>query len=940
MSHIIKRLALLCAILPTALAVIASDITGTVKDETGEVLPDATVKLLSLPDSAFVKGVQANTNGVFRLTGVKRGRYVAEVSYVGYAALGVPVEVDGKKNLALGNLSLSEGSINLKDVVVTGVKTQIKVMEDTVEYNADSYKTPPNAVVEDLLKRLPGVEVDNDGKITANGKEVTKILIDGKEFFSDDPKVASKNLPVNMVDKLQVVDRKSDLARLTGVDDGEDETVINLTVKKGMQNGWFGTAEAGYGTDSRYLGSFNVNRFWNGNQITLLGNANNINELGFTDSNGSRFRRFGGDNGITSSQALGLNFNVGNEEIFRIGGDVMYSHSDRDTRQTQERQYLFPDSSSYASIGKYARDKGHNFRADFRMEWRPDSFNILEIRPRISYNKNDSYSLDSTLTRAGDPLRSPVSNSFNNSMSSGKSLEFGTRIIYTHNFRSHRGRSFSLMANYQHSDVKENDDSYSRNIFYLFNDSTDIYDQWTDSHQWSNTLMARASWTEPLGDVRKGNFLTFAYNIRYRWNDADKLVYDRPTLYDGIIDQAALVFNDTLSNSFRNEFMTQNIRVGYKKVGRDFNFEGGLAVVPSMSQSTDLINSARNIPRRNVWNYAPFIRMRLKMSKTRSLNMRYDGRSSQPTITQLQPVPDMSDPLRIVVGNPELNPSFNHWFNLRFQDFNSESQRSIMLMGDVNITQNAIVSRTVFNPQTGGQITYYNNVSGVWNARIMNMISMPLRNKAWQWSNHIFTNYSRTVGFNNGDRNASGSLRLFEMMAIAYRPSNIELELRPTYGLQTTHNSLRSVGNMTVHTYGANFNAYYYTPIGVILSSELRYSGTSGYAKGYDSEQWMWNASIAYDGFMRSKSLTLALKAYDLLQQKKSINRNVTANYIDDMSYNTLTRYFMVTLTYKFNTFGKGNEPQVQGGPFGPGPGHGPGGPGGPGRGGRPGGPR
>ena len=314
---------MMCVIVPAAIAAIASDITGRIKDDTGEVLPDATVKLLSLPDSTFVKGIQANDEGKFRLTGVKRGQYVAEVSYVGYATQGVNLKVDGKNNVALGDISLSEGTINLKDVVVTGVKTQIKVMEDTVEYNADSYKTAPNAVVEDLLKRLPGVEVDSEGKITANGKEVTKILIDGKEFFSDDPKVASKNLPVNMVDKLQVVDRKSDLARLTGVDDGEDETVINLTVKKGMQNGWFGTAEAGYGTDNRYLGSFNVNRFWNGNQITLLGNANNINELGFTDSNGGRFRRFGGDNGITTSQALGLNFNIGNEEIFRVGGDIM-----------------------------------------------------------------------------------------------------------------------------------------------------------------------------------------------------------------------------------------------------------------------------------------------------------------------------------------------------------------------------------------------------------------------------------------------------------------------------------------------------------------------------------------------------------------------------------------------------------------------------------------
>ncbi|MDE7024731.1 MAG: TonB-dependent receptor, partial [Paramuribaculum sp.] len=304
----------------------ALNITGIVKDDIGEPLPQATLRLLTAKDSTFVKGVKTNTSGAYRFTGVKSGKYLIETSYVGFATNITPVTL-AKNDITVNAIQLSESSIQLKDVTVTAVKTQIKVMEDTVEFNADSYKTQPNAVVEDLLKRLPGVEVDSDGKITANGKSVTKILIDGKEFFSDDPKVASKNLPVNMIDKLQVVDRKSDLARLTGVDDGEDETVINLTVKKDMKNGYFGNVEAGYGTENRYTGSFNVNKFWNGNQITLLGNFNNTNELGFTDSNGSRFRRFGGTNGINKSQAVGMNFNVGKEEIFRVGGDVMYSHT-------------------------------------------------------------------------------------------------------------------------------------------------------------------------------------------------------------------------------------------------------------------------------------------------------------------------------------------------------------------------------------------------------------------------------------------------------------------------------------------------------------------------------------------------------------------------------------------------------------------------------------
>ena len=302
----------------SALSISAAVITGQVNDTAGEPLPDATIRIMLQKDSTFVTGAAADVNGKFRIADVKAGRYIVQANYIGYTPAYQNVSVAADGTARLKPFALSESSIMLKEAVVIGVQTPIKVMEDTVEYSAGAYHTQPNAVVEDLLKRLPGVEVGTDGAITANGKTVSKILVDGKEFFSDDPQVASKNLPADMIDKLQVVDRKSDMARLTGVDDGEDETVINLTLKKGMNQGWFGTAEAGYGTDDRYTASFNVNRFWNGNQITLLGNFNNTNQIGFTDSNGNRFRRFGGNNGITTSRALGLNFNIGNKEILRF----------------------------------------------------------------------------------------------------------------------------------------------------------------------------------------------------------------------------------------------------------------------------------------------------------------------------------------------------------------------------------------------------------------------------------------------------------------------------------------------------------------------------------------------------------------------------------------------------------------------------------------------
>lgn len=912
----------------------AFNISGSVLDAEGEPLPDATVRILSA-DSAYIKGGAANAQGLFNFSGFNDGKYIVETSFVGFAKKHTDAAVKGA-DLKLPPIKMAEESLLLKETTVVAVKTPIKVMEDTIEYNADSYKTQPNAVVEDLLKRLPGVEVGTDGSITANGKSVTKILVDGKEFFSDDPKVASKNLPVDMVDKLQVVDRKSDLARMTGVDDGEEETVINLTVKKGMKNGWFGNAEVGYGTDDRYKGNFMVNRFKDGNQLTFLGNFNNLNDLGFQDG-GMRFRRFGGNNGITESQNVGVNFNVGKEEIIRFGGDVMYSHTDRHSNRRQNRQYLLEEDSYYQNSLSDNIDKGHNVRADFRIEWKPDSLNSFDFRPNFSFNQNDSRS-DAFSVAQGKNMSLDLGDS------DGKSYEFGARFIYNHNFRSRKGRSLSVSGNYRFSNMREHEDSYAYNIFYQFNDSTDIYDQYLDNKQWSNSVNGRITWTEPIGNVANGNFLTIAYNANVRWNNSDKLVYDRPVSFGDdyydyevngehfripvpIVDYDNMQFVDTLSNRFRNTNFRQEIRVGYRKVNAKMNLNAGLSLTPIRSSSNDLINPEKNISRSN-WYVSPFARFRYKFSKQSSVQANYQGRPSEPSLSQLQPVADYSNPLDIKIGNPNLATAFTHNINLRQQHFDQDNQRSIMTMLDASFTQNSVVSKTVYDMQTGGRTTTYDNVNGVMSARLMNMFSQPLRNKVFSFNNNVFFSYDRRVGFNATReatlRNVSNSFSIHESFSIAFRPNSLELELRPNYSLETTRNSVASVKSSTTHRFGGNFYGTWYSPVGIVLNTDLNYSALRGYAAGYNEDTWMWNASISYQ-FLSDKSATIQVKAYDLLQQKKSISRSVTAAYIDNTQYNSLTRYFMISFAYKFNTFGKGNEPSQRRsmrGPGGPG-GHG-----------------
>ncbi len=894
----------------------AAVINGVLVDsqDTTELI-EATVKLLKASkDSTMVKGTTTDMNGVFNIKGVKPGKYLLRFSYLGYNDVikHVTVGEDGR-DVNIGVVEMDPNTIMLKEAVVVGVKSPITVKEDTIEFNADTYKTQANAVVEDLLKRLPGVEVGSDGKITANGKEVKKILIDGKEFFSDDPTVASKNIPAEMVNKLQVIDRKSDLARLTGVDDGEDETVINLTVKKGMNNGWFGTVNAGYGTDKRYAGNVMINHFRDGNQFTILGGGNNVNNLGFGDGASGRFQRWGGDRGVTTSQYAGINFNVGSkdDEHFRVGGDIMYSHSDRDTRTSTARQNLLTDSVSYYDANTAARDKSHNLRGDFRLKWEVDSNNTIEFRPNFSFNFNKSERNDSSLTRAGDAARTAVNRSLSNFFNDGKSYEWGARLIYNHKVASHPGRSQSLMLNYRYSNVHEDADTYTDNTYYLLENQDQLIDQTANNHRKTHNVTGRLSWTEPLGDIKNARFLEFSYRGNYRYTTSEKMVYDNDRIggWPGgtIADQE---WNEPLSNSFRNTFFNQEFSAGFRQVRKAYNLNVGISVNSAMSKSKDLINSARDIAARWAWSVAPYARFRYKFTETRNLNFHYRMRANQPSITQLQPVADESNPLNVIVGNPELKPTFNHNINLRFGDFAQGAQRSIMAMMNVDFAQNSIVSDVTTDELTGGRITSYTNVGGVWSAMAMNMLSFPFgASKVWYFTSHMFTRYGVTKSVTNGVENRSNTWFINYSPGLAFRNSVFDIELRPRYSFQNTTTSALKSNARNIHTWGGNFNGTYSAPFGLVISTDLRYSTTSGYSAGYNSDQWIWNGSIAYQ-FLKEKQAALTISVYDILGQQKNIYRNVTGDYIEDINYNSLGRYGMVTFTYRFNTFKKGEQPK------------------------------
>ncbi|MBR6749170.1 MAG: outer membrane beta-barrel protein [Bacteroidaceae bacterium] len=453
-------------------------------------------------------------------------------------------------------------------------------------------------------------------------------------------------------------------------------------------------------------------------------------------------------------------------------------------------------------------------------------------------------------------------------------------------------------------------------MYYLLRDTSELAQE-SDDHSWSNGYSARLTYTEPIGKPEKGMFLTFALRSQGNFRDADKYTYtaDEEGIYPTTPDTA-------YSNVFRNVNITNSAQIGFRHVTRSLNYNVGLSFEPTTTSSQDLLKPQNNIPTYTVYNWAPFLWLTYKVDKQTSLRVFYNGRTEQPTIAQMQPVPDISNPLNIVVGNPDLDPSFTHRLRVRFSDYDTNTQRSIMAHLRANYTMNSIISATEFDNQTGGRVTTYENVDGVWNVNGMFMITLPFRDKRWQFNNFTRLGVSSSVGKNNGELNRANQFTAGESLSLAFRSTYFDTELRGRYNLQYLTNTVQTGNNRTIHSYGGTYSFTVNLPFGLSLGSDISYTGNQGYSDGYNEEVWMWNAQISYS-FLKGKNATIILKGVDLLDMSSNIQRTVTGNYMEDVDYNTLGRYCMLSFSYRFNTFGK-DRPQMrnQYGPgFGPPPG-------------------
>mgnify|MGYP001019723714 FL=1 len=905
----------LCTLPMIAQAQSETSISGKLIDEeTEEPVPLASVRVLQRADSAFVTGKASNAEGLFTIP-VKSGSYILHISFIGYNDVYRDVQVTSSRpNVKLGNIILSNDNIMLSETVVTAKAPEITVKGDTLEYNADSYKVTESAVVEDLLKKMPGVEIDNEGKITVNGKEIKKILVDGEEFFSNDPKVASKNLPAKMVEKLQVLERRTEMAQMTGFDDGEEENVINLMVRPGMKEGLFGSAFAGYGSKERYEGNAMVNYMKDKDQYTFLGGINNTNNAGFSDlassmfgsmgGRGGRGMMFGGQDGIATSANLGGNFSKQFTPKLKFGGNVRYGYTDNNVLSNVFTQNLLSAGNTLEEESNVANNKSQNFNLDFRLEWDPDSLTKIIFRPQVSFynnNRNETGDFLTVSELTGDTINHGESDYF--SEGKGKDMSFN---LDASRQLGKEGRVLSVQLRGQTGD-SDNEGTSKSGTFYNGTRPNDIIDQRFTNVNSSQSWRGYVSYVEPIGT---NNFLQLAYQYRQNFSESDKDTRSRD-------ESGNYTVLDTLySKRLENNFVNQELEVNFRSVREKFDYLFGFSMQPSSSRSKTFIGSdIKYDGKQDVINYAPMAQLNYRWSRTHNLRIRYFGNTDQPSVSQLSPVVDVSDPLNISYGNPNLKPSFQHRLNIRYQISNPEKASSFNAFINGGYLTNDIVRATITNVNTGRKMSTYQNVTGNWNANGRIMFNVPLKNIKFSVFSMSFASYNLTNGFSKSivndaeandftdeDMNTNKRLSLAEVLGLNYRSDLFDFGIRGNLNFNNVTNSLQGQSDQQYFNYGGNATTAIYLPWDLTLESDINYSTNSGYSDGFEQNEWLWNASLQKTLF-KQKNGTIRFKIYDILQQRSNINRSVTSNYIRDTTTNTLTSYFMVHFVYRFNIF-------------------------------------
>lgn len=942
------RLSLL-AVLLSALTAQAQTIKGKLVDLVdNKPLAGATLQLKLAKDTTQVRKGVTDSKGIFEFTDLTKDLFILTVSYIGYENYKQFVTLnDSIPNADLGNVLIPKKVKEEGGVTVVSKTPPVQQKGDTAQYNASQYKVNPDATTEDLIKKMPGITVDKTGTVTAQGEQVRKITIDGREFFGDDATAALRNLPSEIVDKIQVFDRLSDQAQFTGFDDGNSVKAINIVTKSGIKNGQFGRIYAGYGTDDRYSAGGNTSFFKGDRRISLVGNFNNVNQqnfatqdlLGVTSSGGGRGGgggNFGGGNrgpggggggrpggfgggenfsvgqqsGISKTNAVGINFNDKWSKKVDVQGSYFFNNSNNVNDNYTSRQYL--NSNRVENSISTPESNNYNHRINLRLEYRIDSFNSIIVNPSINFQKNTSEANSiSTAVDGVDTINSQLYHS--DVMRTGYNIR--NNILYRHSFSKNRRRTLSI--NFNQVFNKNDAESYvlsENRIFKSGVPDDSLQKQFIDNPTNGYTLSGNISYTEPLG---KKGMLQFSYQPSYSKNNADQQTFGFNDANKGYTD-----FIPQNSNTFENTTTTQNGGVTYRLgASRDNQFSVGVNFQHSRLQSERIYPTAGSVDQ-SFSNVLPNLMWRKKISAHSSINLFYRAGTNFPSVSQLQDVVNSSNILNQSVGNPGLKQSTNHFLSARYTFTNTQKGQSFFANIFMNAQQNYISNATFIATadsiiQGGNQLpagavlTKPVNMDGYKSFRSFFTFSQPAKFIKSNVNLSTGFSYTTTPAFYNNVSSMTNNYTYNAGVVIASNISEyVDFNLSYNVNFNNVKNSVQHQDDKYVNqAAGIQFNLL--TKSGWFIQNDLNNLTNSGYADGLNQSFWLWNAGIGKK-FLKNKVGELKLTVFDLLKQNQSINRTVYPTYIEDSQSRVLQQYFMLTFTYSLKNFGKANTNNFQ----------------------------
>ena len=947
-------------------------ISGEITDrDTKEPMMQTTVQLLKM-DSTYVAGAVSNEDGLFRITAPANGKYLLKITSVGYTTSIKRIEIAQDKDLAMGKIAMGSDAIMLKGATVTGMAAKVVLKEDTFVYNSAAYRTPEGSVIEELVRRLPGAEIDDEGNVKINGKEVKKIKENGKEFMIGDTKTALKNLPTSAVEQIKAYNEKSDLAKVSGIDDGEENMVLDFGMKKGMNKGTFGNVDLGIGTKDRYALRGMGMHFTDNSRFFLMGSGNNVNDMGFGGGRGGRFG--GGRNGLNASKMVATNYNYEIRDKFQIDLSARWNHNSSDAWSKSSSESFISDNTVKSFSNRLGQNFGSNdnFNFNMRLEWKPDTMTNIMFRPSASLSTSNSRGINTNATFNDDPYKTVAD-----------PLDDASQLLLAQD---------SIVVNTQHSNSISHNDSKSvngmlqincklndkgRNITVQVNGNYSKQDakslSATATHQWLKRTASgldstyqtnrynltpttnrgyrlQATYSEP---IFRAAYLQLRYSLQYSNRKSDRTTYDfseyadfpyMTPVYNGWDNYLGHLTNpldsyesERLSRHSEYDNYVHEINLTFRMIRQKYQLNAGFMVQPQHSNFIQDYLGRHADTVRNVVNFSPTLDFRYNFSKQHRLRVNYRGTTSQPSIDDLLDITDDSNPMNITKGNSGLKPSFTQRLSADYSNYIQNHMRFIFANLSYSTTSNSITNKVSYDATSGARTSRPENINGNWDASGQLMFNTAIdtigrinvnTNTQVKYNHNVgLVDLSRQAG-NTVDyslssvKNTVTTTDVTERLGTSYRTDLFEVELNGSLSYTHGRNKLQPNSNLDTwrFNYGADFNMN--LPWGMSLSTDIHMNSRRGFSdNSMNTNELIWNAQIG-QSLLKGKPLTLTLQFYDLLQRQSNFSRSISASSRSDVEYNAINSYVMLHAIYRLNFFGGKN-----GGPeMGPGQGRGRGG--------------